>query len=198
MVRHCGLNLVTVKGPELLNKYIGASEAAVRDVLVRAQQSAPCVIFFDKFEALAPRRGAESTDRVVNQQLTFLYGVEQRSGVFVLAASSRPDLIDRALLRPGRLDKKLLCALPDKSFLKRPGRQVPIEVDGMRSDEVAAWMARDEWTRGFSGADLAWCSRCRRRQPFTVHAGGARARHGGAEGRGGRVRRNVQRQGAAE
>lgn len=91
-------------------EYIGASEAAVhRDVFMRLKQSSPCIIFFDEFEALAPRRGSESTgvtNRVVNQLLICLDGVESRSNVFILAASLRPDLIDAALLRPGRLDKK--------------------------------------------------------------------------------------------
>ncbi|CAD5117846.1 DgyrCDS6592 [Dimorphilus gyrociliatus] len=110
-----GLRLIVVKGPELLNKYIGASEAAVRDVFQRAASAKPSLLFFDELEALAPRRGHDSTgvtDRVVNQLLTELDGVEGRDGVFVLGATSRPDLIDPALLRPGRFDKKLHCPLP--------------------------------------------------------------------------------------
>jgi peroxin-1 len=112
----CGLRVVSVKGPELLNKYIGASEQAVRDVFARAAAAAPCVLFFDEFESVAPARGGDSngvTDRVVNQFLTELDGVEGRSGVYVLAASSRPDLVDPALLRPGRLDKTVFCGFPD-------------------------------------------------------------------------------------
>ncbi|ETO09547.1 hypothetical protein RFI_27830, partial [Reticulomyxa filosa] len=105
----CGMNLISVKGPELLNKYIGASEAAVRDVFMRAANNAPCIIFFDEFDSLAPKRGSESTqvtDRVVNQLLTFLDGVESRTNVYVIAATSRPDLIDVALLRPGNFKKE--------------------------------------------------------------------------------------------
>jgi len=100
----------------LLNKYIGASEKSVRDLFERAQAAKPCVLFFDEFDAIAPRRGHDNTgvtDRVVNQMLTQMDGAEGLDGVYVLAATSRPDLIDPALLRPGRLDKSLLCNMPD-------------------------------------------------------------------------------------
>ena len=111
-----GLNYIPVKGPELLSKYIGASEANVRDVFQRAAAARPCLVFFDEFESLAPRRGHDSTgvtDRVVNQLLTQVDGVEGLAeGVWVLAATSRPDLVDPALLRPGRLDKSILCPMP--------------------------------------------------------------------------------------
>ena len=108
MAATAGLAYLPVKGPELLSKYIGASEARVRELFERAQAAAPALVFFDEFESLAPRRGQDSTgvtDRVVNQLLTQLDGVEGLEGVWVLAASSRPDLIDPALLRPGRLDR---------------------------------------------------------------------------------------------
>ncbi|KAF4958471.1 hypothetical protein FGADI_2393 [Fusarium gaditjirri] len=111
----CGLNFISVKGPEILNKYIGASEKSIRDIFERASASKPCVLFFDEFDSIAPKRGSDSTgvtDRVVNQLLTQMDGVEGLSGVYVLAATSRPDLIDPALLRPGRLDKSLLYDLP--------------------------------------------------------------------------------------
>eukprot|EP00953_Heterococcus_sp_UTEX-ZZ885_P027590 14785-Heterococcus_DN1.PRE.4 len=122
----CGLNFLSVKGPEVsaaaasatamtvLDKYIGASEQAVRALFARAVAAAPCLLFFDEFEAVAPRRGSDNTgvtDRVVNQLLTFLDGVEGLVGVYVLAATSRPDMIDPALLRPGRLDKQLYCVV---------------------------------------------------------------------------------------
>eukprot|EP00924_Labyrinthula_sp_SR-Ha-C_P009201 augustus_masked-scaffold_2-processed-gene-16.40-mRNA-1 protein AED:0.02 eAED:0.02 QI:0/-1/0/1/-1/1/1/0/518 len=112
------LNFIFVKGPEVLDKYIGASEQNVRDLFGRAASAAPSVLFFDEFESLAPKRGADSTgvtDRVVNQLLTFLDGVEAeaRDGVFVMAASSRPDMLDPALLRPGRLENHLLVDLPN-------------------------------------------------------------------------------------
>lgn len=115
--RECGLNFISVKGPEMLNKYIGQSEQAVRELFDRAAAAAPAILFFDEFDAAAPRRGHDSTgvtDRVVNQLLTFLDGVEGRRGVYVMAASSRPDMLDPALLRPGRLDKHVLCGFPSE------------------------------------------------------------------------------------
>ncbi|XP_030883261.1 peroxisome biogenesis factor 1 isoform X3 [Leptonychotes weddellii] len=117
IARESGMNFISVKGPELLSKYIGASEQAVRDIFIRAQAAKPCILFFDEFESIAPRRGHDNTgvtDRVVNQLLTQLDGVEALQGVYVLAATSRPDLIDPALLRPGRLDKCVYCPPPDQ------------------------------------------------------------------------------------
>ena len=117
VAKEFNLNFISIKGPELLNKYIGASEQAVRDTFARAENARPCILFFDEFDSLAPRRGHDSTgvtDRVVNQLLTQLDGVEKLEGVFVLAATSRPDLIDPALLRPGRLDKVIHCPIPSK------------------------------------------------------------------------------------
>jgi peroxin-1 len=111
-----GLPLIVVQGPEILNKYIGASESEVRRVFDRARAVAPCVLFFDEFDAISRRRGHDNTgvtDRVVNQLLTSLDGFEVLKNVFVIAATSRPDIIDPALLRPGRLDTHLLCDLPD-------------------------------------------------------------------------------------
>ncbi|PWA15107.1 hypothetical protein CCH79_00008874 [Gambusia affinis] len=118
VAKDSGMNFINIKGPELLSKYIGASEQGVRDVFLRAQAAKPCILFFDEFDSLAPRRGHDSTgvtDRVVNQLLTELDGVEGLQGVYVLAATSRPDLIDPALLRPGRLDKSLYCPPPDQA-----------------------------------------------------------------------------------
>jgi len=112
------LRFLTVKGPELLSKYIGASEAGVRQVFERAAAAAPAVVFFDEIEALAPKRGADSTgvtDRVVNQMLCYLDGVEDRGRVYVIAATGRPDLVDAALMRPGRFDKICYCGLPSDS-----------------------------------------------------------------------------------
>ncbi|XP_068188503.1 peroxisomal ATPase PEX1 isoform X2 [Antennarius striatus] len=116
VAKDSGMNFIGIKGPELLSKYIGASEQGVRNVFQRAQAAKPCILFFDEFDALAPRRGHDNTgvtDRVVNQLLTQMDGVEGLQGVYVLAATSRPDLIDPALLRPGRLDKSLCCPPPD-------------------------------------------------------------------------------------
>ena len=111
------LNCIVVNGPEILDKYIGQSEAKIREVFERAQAASPCVLFLDEFDSIAPQRGNDNTgvtDRVVNQLLTYLDGVEARSKVYVVAASSRPDLIDVALLRPGRLDRHVLCGFPTK------------------------------------------------------------------------------------
>ncbi|KAJ3241072.1 Peroxisome biosynthesis protein pex1 [Chytriomyces hyalinus] len=115
VAKECGLNFISVKGPEILNKYIGESEKSVRDLFDRAQAAKPCILFFDEFDSIAPRRGNDNTgvtDRVVNQLLTQMDGAEGLDGVYVLAATSRPDLIDPALLRPGRLDKSVLCDMP--------------------------------------------------------------------------------------
>lgn len=111
------LRMISVKGPELLAKYIGQSEENVRNLFNRARSAKPCVLFFDEFDSLAPRRGHDSTgvtDRVVNQLLTELDGVEGLQGVTVIAATSRPELLDPALLRSGRLDRLVECSLPDK------------------------------------------------------------------------------------
>lgn len=152
----CGLNFISVKGPEILNKYIGASEKSVRDLFERAQAARPCILFFDEFDSIAPKRGHDSTgvtDRVVNQLLTQMDGAEGLSGVYVLAATSRPDLIDPALLRPGRLDKSLLCDMPSQAdrvdIVKAVSEKLKM------NDEVASRLNEiADQTEGFSGADL--------------------------------------------
>ena len=126
LANECNLNLITCKGPELLDKFIGASEAKVRQLFRRAASASPSLLFFDEFEALAPRRGSDNTgvtDRIVNQLLTFLDGVEglsktdqndaESSVVYIIAATSRPDRIDPALLRPGRLEKHIYIGYPE-------------------------------------------------------------------------------------
>ncbi|KAI5465960.1 P-loop containing nucleoside triphosphate hydrolase protein [Mariannaea sp. PMI_226] len=155
----CGLNFISVKGPEILNKYIGASEKSVRDLFDRAQAAKPCVLFFDEFDSIAPKRGHDSTgvtDRVVNQLLTQMDGAEGLSGVYVLAATSRPDLIDPALLRPGRLDKSLLCDMPNLEdrvdIIKALFQKIRLSDELAESDEPLTDIARR--TEGFSGADL--------------------------------------------
>ncbi|XP_038050975.1 peroxisome biogenesis factor 1-like isoform X2 [Patiria miniata] len=136
VAKECGLNFISIKGPELLSKYIGASEQAVRDLFNRAQSARPCILFFDEFDSLAPRRGHDSTgvtDRVVNQLLTQLDGVEGLQGVYIIGATSRPDLIDPALLRPGRLDKCLFCPIPCAEerveILQALSRKIPLTDD---------------------------------------------------------------------
>lgn len=110
------LRLISIKGPELLAKYIGQSEENVRNLFDKAKNAKPCVLFFDEFDSLAPRRGHDSTgvtDRVVNQLLTELDGVKSLEGVSIICATSRPDLIDPALLRSGRIDRLVECQLPN-------------------------------------------------------------------------------------
>ncbi|XP_074280438.1 peroxisomal ATPase PEX1 isoform X2 [Silene latifolia] len=148
------LRFISIKGPELLNKYIGASEQAVRDVFSKAAAAAPCILFFDEFDSIAPKRGHDNTgvtDRVVNQFLTELDGVEVLTGVFVFAATSRPDLLDAALLRPGRLDRLLFCDFPavqDRlDILRALSKKLPLS-DDVDLEAIAVI------TDGFSGADL--------------------------------------------
>ena len=158
----CGLNFISVKGPEILNKYIGASEKSVRDLFERAESARPCVLFFDEFDSIAPKRGHDSTgvtDRVVNQLLTQMDGAEGLSGVYVLAATSRPDLIDPALLRPGRLDKSLLCDMPSfddrLDILQALRKNLSISqdiLDSTNQHESLSEIAHR--TAGYSGADL--------------------------------------------
>lgn len=113
----CGCSFISVKGPELLDMYVGESEKHVREVFARAAAAAPCVVFFDELDALAPARGrgADSggvADRVVSQLLAELDGIVARNDVFIIAASNRPDLVDPGLLRPGRLDKMIYVSMP--------------------------------------------------------------------------------------
>ncbi|KAL5731551.1 hypothetical protein ACHQM5_004270 [Ranunculus cassubicifolius] len=150
----CSLRFISVKGPELLNKYIGASEQAVRDIFSKAGAAAPCLLFFDEFDSIAPKRGHDNTgvtDRVVNQFLTELDGVEVLTGVFVFAATSRPDLLDAALLRPGRFDRLLFCDFPSwqerVDILKVLSRKLPLASD-VNLEAIASV------TEGYSGADL--------------------------------------------
>jgi ribosome biogenesis ATPase len=145
-------NFISVKGPELLNKYVGESERAVRQVFVRARSSVPCVIFFDELDALVPRRDeslSEASARVVNTLLTELDGLSSRAGIYVIAATNRPDIIDPAMLRPGRLETLLLVDLPGPEervdILRTLVRKLPIYFD-----VTEAAMACE----GFSGADL--------------------------------------------
>ncbi|WPH03809.1 Hypothetical protein R9X50_00669200 [Acrodontium crateriforme] len=159
----CGLNFISVKGPEILNKYIGASEKSVRDLFERAEAAKPCVLFFDEFDSIAPKRGHDSTgvtDRVVNMLLTMMDGAEGLSGVYVLAATSRPDLIDPALLRPGRLDKSLICDMPDLDdridILRAVSAKLKVDpsISAADGDSETGIVAVARRTQGYSGADL--------------------------------------------
>ena len=149
-------NFISVRGPELLSKWVGESERGIREIFRRARQAAPCVVFFDEIDSIAPVRGMGGdsmvTERVVSQLLTELDGIQSLSGVVVLAATNRADIIDTALLRPGRFDKILLVPLPDKS-----ARQKILEIHSkdkpLGSDVNLARIA--EMTDGFSGADTS-------------------------------------------
>ncbi|MEM0075775.1 MAG: CDC48 family AAA ATPase [Conexivisphaerales archaeon] len=149
-------NFISVRGPELLSKWVGESEKAVREVFRKARQAAPCIIFFDEVDALAPIRGVSSdsmvTERVVSQLLTELDGIQPLSGVVVLAATNRIDMVDPALLRAGRFDKLIYVPLPDKAarleILKIHSAGKPLAGD-VNFERIA------DTTEGFSGADLA-------------------------------------------
>ncbi|KAL6749669.1 P-loop containing nucleoside triphosphate hydrolase protein [Haematococcus lacustris] len=152
-----GANFISIKGPELLNKYVGESERAVRQLFARARAAHPCVLFFDEMDALAPRRGNDTNtaaERVVNQLLTEMDGIDGRQGVFLVAATNRPDMIDPALLRPGRLDKVLYVPLPPPdgraSILAALTRRTPLAPD---VDVRKVGLSKQ--CDGFSGADLA-------------------------------------------
>lgn len=155
-----GLNFISVKGPELLNMYVGESERAVRQVFQRGRNSAPCVIFFDEIDALCPRRSEHDSGasiRVVNQLLTEMDGVENRQQVFILAATNRPDIIDPAVLRPGRLDKTLYVGLPPPT--DRHAILLTITKGGTKphldSDVNLEEIAHDVRCDSFTGADLS-------------------------------------------
>jgi ribosome biogenesis ATPase len=149
-------NFISIKGPELLNKFVGESEAAVRKVFARARSSIPCVIFFDELDALVPKRdeaGSEASSRVVNTLLTELDGLSVRTGIYVIAATNRPDMIDEAMLRPGRLGTTLFVDLPG------PEERVDIlkALIGSRPCDFTldiANIARGEESNGYSGADM--------------------------------------------
>ncbi|KAI0025668.1 putative AAA family ATPase/60S ribosome export protein Rix7 [Xylariomycetidae sp. FL0641] len=154
-------NYISVKGPELLNKYVGESERAIRQVFSRAHASAPCIIFFDELDALVPRRdnatGSDASARVVNQLLTELDGTGGRAGVFVVAATNRPDIIDPAILRPGRIGNNIFVDLPSPAgradiLRTRIRRTLPGGVYAHLAALDA--VARDPRADGFSGADL--------------------------------------------
>merc|ERR1719468_313190 len=133
IANECQANFISIKGPELLTMWFGESEANVRDVFDKARSAAPCVLFFDELDSIAKSRGGGgsdaggASDRVINQILTEMDGMGSKKNVFIIGATNRPDIIDPAILRPGRLDQLIYIPLPD---------------DGARM------------AKGFSGADL--------------------------------------------
>jgi transitional endoplasmic reticulum ATPase len=157
IANECQANFISIKGPELLTMWFGESEANVRDVFDKARQAAPCVLFFDELDSIAKSRGGSSgdaggaSDRVINQVLTEMDGMGAKKNVFIIGATNRPDIIDPAVLRPGRLDQLIYIPLPDEksriNILKACLRKSPIskDVDLNYLAKVA---------HGFSGADL--------------------------------------------
>ncbi|MFW5902578.1 MAG: CDC48 family AAA ATPase [archaeon] len=149
-------NFILINGPELLNKYVGESEKSVREIFQKARQSAPCIIFFDEIDSIAPKRGkyqgSHVTESVVNQLLTEIDGLEELKDVMIIGATNRPDIVDPALLRPGRFNKMIETQAPDeearKKILKVHTKNMPIEED-VELDEIASQ------TKNYSGADLA-------------------------------------------
>jgi transitional endoplasmic reticulum ATPase len=150
-----GANFISVKGPELLSKYVGDSEKGIREVFRKARQASPCIIFFDEIDALAPCRsgasGHQVAERVVAQLLAEMDGIEELAGVFVLAATNRADMLDPALLRPGRFDRVIAIAAPTDeerlAILRVHARGRPFAPDIVLAD-----IARR--TDGLSGAEL--------------------------------------------
>ena len=149
-------NFISVKGPELLSKWVGESEKGVREIFRKARQAAPCVVFFDELDAIAPRRGGSEgdshvTERVISQMLTEMDGLEDLKGVVVVGATNRPDIIDEALLRPGRFDRILEIPKPDgegrRQILQIHTKKKPLDksVDQERLVEL---------TDGMTGADI--------------------------------------------
>jgi transitional endoplasmic reticulum ATPase len=157
IANECQANFISIKGPELLTMWFGESEANVRDVFDKARQSAPCVIFFDELDSIAIQRGNSvgdaggAADRVLNQLLTEMDGLSAKKTVFIIGATNRPDIIDPALMRPGRLDQLIYIPLPDEGsrlqIFKACLRKSPVSKDV--DLQVLA-----KHTEGFSGADI--------------------------------------------
>ncbi|NJE25271.1 AAA family ATPase [Thermococcus sp. MV5] len=147
-------NFIGIRGPEVLSKWVGESEKNIREIFRKARQAAPTVVFIDEIDSIAPRRGTDVnrvTDRLINQLLTEMDGIEENSGVVVIAATNRPDILDPALLRPGRFDRLILVPAPDEKarleIFKVHTRNVPLAEDV--SLETLA-----KRTEGYTGADI--------------------------------------------
>jgi AAA family ATPase, CDC48 subfamily len=151
-----GANFIAVRGPEVLSKWVGESEKAIREIFRKARQAAPTVVFFDEIDAIAPARGmgidTGVTERIVNQLLAEMDGIEKLENVVIIAATNRPDILDPALLRPGRFDRLIYVPPPDKQarleILKVHTRKVALDED-VSLEELA------ERTEGYTGADLS-------------------------------------------
>lgn len=148
-------NFISIKGPELLSKWVGESEKKVREIFKKAKQVAPAIIFFDELDALAPKRGnsngEEVSERVVSQILTEMSGLEEMNDVVVIGATNRPDMVDSALLRPGRFDSQLYIPSPDEDARKRI---FEVHTDDIPIDDEVDLENLARRTDGFSGADI--------------------------------------------
>jgi transitional endoplasmic reticulum ATPase len=157
VANECQSNFISIKGPEMLTMWFGESEANVRETFEKARAAAPCVLFFDELDSIANKRGGNSgdgggaADRVMNQLLTEMDGVGSRKNVFIIGATNRPDIIDPALMRPGRLDQLIYIPMPDYesrlSILRAVLRKSPVH-----RDVDLAYLAAQ--TEKFTGADL--------------------------------------------
>lgn len=151
-------NFISIKGPELLSKWVGESEKGVREVFRKARQASPCVIFFDELDSVASRRASNGAgdshvgDRIVSQLLTEMDGLEDLKGVVIIGATNRPDMVDEALLRPGRFDRLLEIPLPDNDSLKEI---LQIHMARKPIDKSIDMDKLVELTKGFSGADIS-------------------------------------------
>ncbi|MGI9565702.1 MAG: CDC48 family AAA ATPase [Nitrosopumilus sp.] len=157
VANECGSNFISVKGPELLSKWVGESEKGIREVFRKARQAAPCIIFFDEIDAIAPIRGAQQgdshvTERMISQMLTEIDGLEVLKKVMIISATNRPDIVDPALLRPGRFDRHLYVSPPD--FESR-SQIIKINVQKIPLDNRIDISHLAEITEGFTGADIA-------------------------------------------
>jgi transitional endoplasmic reticulum ATPase len=158
IANECGANFISIKGPELLTMWFGESEANVRDLFDKARAAAPCILFFDEIDSIAKARGggggggsSEAGDRVINQILTEIDGVGAKKSVFVIGATNRPDILDSAVTRPGRLDQLIYIPLPDY------GSRLSVFKAALRKSPVAPDVdleAMAKSTEGFSGADI--------------------------------------------
>ena len=150
-------NFISIKGPELLSKWVGESEKGIREVFRKARQASPCVVFFDELDSVAPRRSTNGGDshvgeRIVSQLLTELDGLEDLRGVIIIGATNRPDIIDEALLRPGRFDRLLEVPLPDNDSIREILR---IHMAKKPVDNSVDIEKLVELVKGYSGADIA-------------------------------------------
>jgi len=169
VANECQANFISIKGPELLTMWFGESEANVRDLFDKARQASPCVMFFDEIDSIAKSRGSSlgdaggAGDRVINQLLTEMDGVGAKKNLFIVGATNRPELLDKAVMRPGRLDQLIYIPMPDaasrisifKSILRSANLAPDVDLNNIGTEFV-----------GFSGADIK--EFCNRTQMFAI------------------------------